>query len=340
VSLLRELGMRIPVIAAPMAGAPTTTRLVTAAAHSGGIGFLAAGYKSAELVARQVAEMHQAAIPFGVNLFAPSPTPVDPAQFRRYAAEIASDAAEYGIDLTGQLPREDDDEWQPKLDALLAAPPLLVSITFGLPSRREVAALQLAGSLVLITVTSAAEAALANEVQPDGLAVQSSAAGGHSGTFTPEILPIPLPLEELLASVRAVTQLPLIAAGGIATPERVRDVVAAGAQAVMVGTALLRTDESGASPAQKQAMTEERGTVVTRAFTGRPARALRNGFTERHSAGAPLGYPAIHHLTIGMRAAAAKAGDAERINLWAGTGYFTAPAGSAANVLSELALLL
>jgi nitronate monooxygenase len=340
VSLLRELGMRIPVIAAPMAGAPTTTRLVTAAAHSGGIGFLAGGYKSAELVASQVAEMHQAAIPFGVNLFAPNPTRVDPAQFRRYAAEIASDAAPYGIDLTAQQPREDDDEWQAKLDALLTTPPPLVSITFGLPSRREVAALQRAGSRVLITVTSAAEAALASEVQPDGLAVQSSAAGGHSGTFTPEILPTPVPLEELLASVSAVTQLPLIAAGGIATPRRVREVVAAGAQAVMVGTALLRTDESGASQAQKQAMTEERGTVVTRAFTGRPARALRNGFIERHSAAAPLGYPAIHHLTLGMRAAATKAGDAERINLWAGTGYFTAPLGSAAKVMSALTLLL
>jgi nitronate monooxygenase len=340
VSLLRELGVAIAVMAAPMAGAPTTTRLVTAAADAGAIGFLAAGYKSAELVASQVAEMHQAAIPFGINLFAPTPTPVDPAQFRRYAAQIADDVGEYDIDLAGLTPREDDDEWQGKIDVLLSAPPPLVSFTFGLPPRDVVTALQRAGSRVLLTVTSAAEAALADEVRPDGLAVQSSAAGGHSGTFTPERAPASLALEELLASVAAVTRLPLIAAGGIATAEHVRTAIAAGAQAVMVGTALLRTDECGASAAQKHAMTEERGTVVTRAFTGRPARALRNGFTERHTAGAPLGYPAIHYLTIGMRTAAAKAGDAERINLWSGTGYAAAQSGSAAKVLSSLALRL
>ena len=108
----------------------------------------------------------------------------------------------------------------------------------------------------------------------------------------------------------------------------------------MVGTVLLRTDESGASPAQKQAMTERRGTVVTRAFTGRPARALRNGFAERHTAEAPLGYPALHHLTSEMRAAAARAGDAERLNLWAGTGYASAPTGSAEHVIKTLTKLL
>jgi nitronate monooxygenase len=339
-SLLRELGVAIPVMAAPMAGAPTTTRLVTAAADAGAIGFLAAGYKPAELVASQLAEMHQAAIPFGINLFAPSPTPVDPAQFRRYAAEIAADAGEYNIDLDGLTPREDDDEWQAKIDVLLAAPAPLVSFTFGLPPRDVVAALQRAGSRVFVTVTSAAEAALAAEVLPDGLAVQSSGAGGHSGTFTPGRAPAAIALEELLASVAALTRLPLIAAGGIATAADVSAAIGAGAQAVMVGTALLRTDECGASAAQKHAMTQDRGTVITRAFTGRPARALRNGFTERHTAGAPLGYPAIHYLTTGMRTAAVKAGDAERINLWAGTGYAAAQPGSAAKVLSALALRL
>jgi nitronate monooxygenase len=189
-------------------------------------------------------------------------------------------------------------------------------------------------------VTSAAEARQAASLQPDALAVQSSDAGGHSATFTPAVPAQPAGIEALLASVRVVTDLPLIAAGGIGTCERVRDVIASGAAAVMVGTALLRTDECGAGPAQKQAMTEDRGTVVTRAFSGRPARALRNEFTERHSARAPLGYPAIHHLTSAMRAAATKAGDAERINLWAGTEYRFASSGSAAGVVTELARLL
>ena len=335
------LGGGLPIIAAPMAGAPTTTRLVAAASATGAIGFLAAGYKSAEAMAGQIAELQQSGVAFGVNLFVPGGMPVDPADFRRYAAEIAGDAAECGIDLSGVQPREDDDEWQAKLEVLLASPVPMVSFTFGLPSRAVVAALQQVGSQVLITVTNPGEAAEATEAGADALAVQSGDAGGHSGTFTPAVMAVrAIPIEELIAAVRAVTPLPLIAAGGISTPERVRDVVALGAEAVMVGTALLRTDECGATPAQKQAMTEGRGTVVTRAFTGRPARALRNGFSVRHSATAPVGYPAIHHLTIGMRAAAAKAGDPERLNLWAGTGYAAASAGSAARVLTDLARLL
>jgi nitronate monooxygenase len=324
-----------------MAGAPTTTRLVEAAASAGAIGFLAGGYKSAETVAHQVAEMHRAGVSFGVNLFAPNPVPVNPVDFRRYAAGIAADAAEYGIDLSGPRPREDDDDWHSKIEVLLANPVSLVSFTFGLPPADVVAALQRAGSRVVVTVTNPREAAEASEIRPDALAVQSGDAGGHSGTFTPATLPAtPVAIEELLRHVRGVTDLPLIAAGGIATPERVRDAIAAGAEAVMVGTVLLRTDESGASPAQKQAMTERRGTVVTRAFTGRPARALRNGFTERHTAEAPLGYPAVHHLTSEMRAAAARAGDAERLNLWAGTGYAFAPTGSAEHVIKSLTKLL
>jgi nitronate monooxygenase len=339
------LGLALPVIAAPMAGAPTTTRLVRAAAEAGGVGFLAAGYKSAEAVAAQLAEMQQAGVPFGVNVFAPNPTPVDATAFRSYAAEISADAARYGIDVSTQQPREDDDEWQAKLDVLITSPAPLVSFTFGLPPRSVVAALQRAGSRVVVTVTNPGEAVAAEEARPDALAVQGNEAGGHFGTFTPEATPEALsaqamPTEIVFARIRAVTALPLIAAGGIATPERVRDLIAAGATAVMIGTALLRTDESGATPAQKQAMTEARSTVVTRAFTGRPARALENAFTARHTASAPLGYPAIHHLTSGLRAAAAKAGDAERLNLWAGTGYASAATGSAAEVIRLMARLL
>jgi nitronate monooxygenase len=107
----------------------------------------------------------------------------------------------------------------------------------------------------------------------------------------------------------------------------------------MVGTVLLRTDESGASPVYKAAMAEraEYETVVTRAFTGRPARALPNLFTQRYNAAAPSGYPAIHHLTSPLRRAAATAGDAERINLWAGTGHRHASSEPAASVLARLA---
>ena len=107
----------------------------------------------------------------------------------------------------------------------------------------------------------------------------------------------------------------------------------------MVGTALLRSDESGASPVYKLALAERchLETIVTRSFTGRPARALPNLWTDRYHEIAPSGYPAVHHLTVQVRRAAATAGDAERINLWAGTGVRQATSEPAARILARLA---
>jgi nitronate monooxygenase len=115
-------------------------------------------------------------------------------------------------------------------------------------------------------------------------------------------------------------------------------VLSAGAAGAVVGTLLLRCDESGASRTHQDALADPRfsQTVMTRAFTGRPARALSNGFIARHEAGAPLGYPAIHHLTSGLRRAAAQAGDPDRVHLWSGTGFRAARSGPAAQILSSL----
>jgi pyruvate/2-oxoglutarate dehydrogenase complex dihydrolipoamide acyltransferase (E2) component len=116
--------------------------------------------------------------------------------------------------------------------------------------------------------------------------------------------------------------LPLIAVGGLATPADVAAAVHAGADAVAVGTVLLRSNEAGTTAAHKAALADpaRTTTVLTRAFTGRPARALRNEFIGRYGHLAPFGYPAVHHLTSPLRKAAAAAGDPERMHLWAGTG--------------------
>jgi NAD(P)H-dependent flavin oxidoreductase YrpB (nitropropane dioxygenase family) len=277
-------------------------------------------------------------VPFGMNLFAPNPLPVDAAAFRRYAEALQADADEYGLDVATAEPVDDDDHWRDKLDVLLADPVPVVSFTFGLPDRDVVAALRRAGTLVVQTVTSPVEARLAAEAGPDVLVVQAAAAGAHSGTLTPDRPPPDVPLTDLLAAVRAETDLPLWAAGGLGTADDVRDVRRAGAAAAVVGTVLLRADESGATAAHRAALADpsRRGTVVTRAFTGRPARALRNAFTDRYDGIAPLGYPAVHHLTRPLRAAAAAVGDAERLNLWAGAGYRHAGTGPVAELLARL----
>jgi nitronate monooxygenase len=336
--LLGELGVELPALAAPMAGGPGTPELTIAAGRAGSLGFLAAGYKQPDAVAAEIAAVRAAGVPFGVNLFAPNPLPVDVEEFRRYAGELAGEAEALGVQLDGAAPREDDDRWAEKVELLIAERPPVVSFTFGIPPAEDLAALRAAGCLLVQGVTSIAEAAAAADAGLDALVVQSAEGGGHWGTLTPLSPPAAAPLPELIGAVAAQSPLPLIAAGGIATPGETSAALLAGARAVMVGTALLLADEAGTVPAHRAALSDpaRTETVVTRAFTGRPARGLRNGFVDRHEAHAPLGYPAINHLTAPLRRAAAAAGDAERLHLWAGTGFRQARERPAAEILREL----
>lgn len=267
--------------------------------------------------------------------------PVDVDAYRAYARAIQVEADRYGITLADGEPVEDDDYFADKIDLLLASPVPVVSFTFSFPAPGVIKALRAAGSLVVLTVTSEAEALLAVDAGADLLVVQSSAAGGHSGTLTPLQVPAETPITELIAQIRHRTSVPLLAAGGLATSADVAAALRAGADAAVVGTVLLRTEESGASAPHKAALadTSRGNTVVTKAFTGRPARALRNEFIDRYDALAPIGYPAIHYLTNPMRKAAVAQADPERMHLWAGTGYRHATEEPAGVVLSRLANL-
>ena len=131
----------------------------------------------------------------------------------------------------------------------------------------------------------------------------------------------------LLQLVGAVTELPLVATGGIATGRGVAAVLAAGAAAAQLGTAFMLTPEAATSPAHREALRERGPTALTRAFTGRTARGIENRFMREHEADAPHGYPEVHHLTAPVRAAARERGDADGFHLWAGPG---APAGARA----------
>jgi nitronate monooxygenase len=333
------------IVAAPMAGGTSTSRFVQAVHHGGGVGFLAAGYKSVEAMAAEVHEVRSSGARFGMNLFVPDRTQLNPpppvkAALEDYRRSLEPEARRYGVSVPA-LRLDDDDEWQDKVDALLADPVEFVSFTFGLPEQDEIRAFKRAGSVVIATVTSKAEAVLAVERGADALAVQHGSAGGHSGAFltpgTAAVSPEPRTTADLIAEVRAAVGVPLIAAGGIMDSAGVDSVLAAGATAAQLGTALVRSDESGARQLHKDALgspvfTETR---LTRAFTGRQARALANSFVRDHE-DAPEGYPAIHHLTAPIRAAAAAAGDAERLNLWAGTGWRQAAEGPVSAIIARL----
>jgi nitronate monooxygenase len=326
-----------------MAGGPSTPALVVAAAQAGAIGFLAGGYKTPADLAADVAHVRAATSrAFGVNLFVPGRATADPAALSAYMVLLEKEAAD--LDARVGAPNWDDDAYDAKLTALLEDPPPIVSFTFGCPSAEAVAAFRAAGTLVAITVTTPDEAALAQQAGADCLCLQGSEAGAHRGSFTNdgrtdgEGDAQDHPLATLLARVQDVCDLPLIAAGGLSGPDDVARVLAAGATQAQLGTAFLRSTESGAHPLYKAALVDARfsATAITRAFSGRRARALVNDFVREHE-GAPAAYPEINNATRPLRAAAAAAGDVQHMSLYAGEGFRAAVQRPAAEIIEHLA---
>ena len=332
---LRDLA--VPVIVAPMAGGPSTPELAAAGTNAGGLGFLPAGYLTAEVFAeRIVASRKYTSGPLGVNLFVPQPSAGTPGAIERYAAALAGEAKRYG----GRLgdPRYDDDDWAAKLDVVLDLRPHVVSFTFGVPSAAECERLRHTGIMVVGSVTTLAEVDVAVARGVDVLVAQGPSAGGHRGTFDPAAAPATEPLDMLLANVVNRVDVPVVAAGGLCTAEDIAHVVAAGAVAAQLGTAFLLADEAGSSPVHRAALKDPQftETAVTKAFSGRYARGLRNRFIDEHDAQAPLAYPEIHYLTGPLRAASVRAGDPHGVNVWAGTGFRDARAATVAEIMNDL----
>jgi nitronate monooxygenase len=324
--------LRRPVVVAPMAGGPSTTELVIAAAGAGALGFLAGGYKTPVAMADEIAAVRAAtAEPFGVNVFVPGTPCADPGALEVYLGSLRAD----GPVGDGTW---DDDGFDGKVAALLADPPAVASFTFGCPDAEVVRALQDAGSLVAVTVTSPGEAKIAATAGADAVCVQGYEAGAHRGTFANDDQSgRDYGLLSLIGEVARVTSLPQIATGGIMGPRQVQAVIAAGAAAAQCGTAFLRCPESGAHPRYKAALADPRytATTLTRAFSGRPARGLVNQFIRDHQ-GAPAAYPEINNATRPLRAAAAAEGDTDRMSLWAGQGYRSATEYLAAEIIERL----
>jgi nitronate monooxygenase len=324
--LATSLGMSVPIVAAPMAGGPSTPELVAAVGEAGGLGFLPAGYQDAGWLRQQIEAVRELTRrPFGVNVFLPGPEGADPRAIQAYADRIRPVATKLGVEL-GE-PRWDDDGYPAKLELLAEDPPAVVSFTFGCPRAEDVARLRDAGAAVLITVTTPEEAAEAARRGPDGLCVQGAEAGAHRGSFVDDGSAAPgagaLPLRNLLLGVRQVTDLPMIATGGLMNGGALARMLALGADAGQFGTAFLGCPEAGTNDTHRKALYSPHysRTAFTRAFTGRTARAIVNEFHAEHTEDAPVGYPQVHHLTRPVRTAAARQGDPEALHLWAGTGW-------------------
>jgi nitronate monooxygenase len=324
-------GLAHPIVQAPLSGGPSTPELAAAVSGAGGLGFLAAGYKTAAALSAEIERVRElTAAAFGVNVFVLEERPIDAEALTAYGESLTGEATRYGVEL-GQA-RFDDDELEAKVAVLEDARVAVVSTAFGCPGAELVGRLHAAGTAVWVTIGSPDEVAAAAAAGANALVVQGTEAGGHRGGLddSSELSLIPL-----LRLVARETDLPLVAAGGIGDGASVAAVLAAGASAAQVGSAFLRTTEAGTSPPHRAALAAAGPTAITRAFTGRRARGIVNEFMRTHT-DAPAGYPHIHHLTAPLRAAARSAGDTETINLWAGEAYPLAEDLPAAELVRKL----
>jgi nitronate monooxygenase len=330
--------LNVPIIQAPMAGGVSTPRLAATVSNSGGLGFLAAGYKTANDMKEEINTIRKLTNhPFGVNVFVPSHDDIQTSQLSQYQKEIQKEADRLNCKLNE--PMFDDDEWNQKISILIQEKVPVISFTFGCPSPEIISNLKDNGSYIIVTITTPNEAMIATEAGADALCVQGIEAGGHRASFhndpkkDEQFL-----LKDLLKMVKKLTNLPLIATGGIMNGMDVLDVLNIGATAVQMGTAFLLCSESGTNETYRQALKNSiyNQTAVTRAFTGRPARGLVNQFLTKYDKVAPAAYPHVHHMTKDLRKTAAQKNESQLMSLWAGTGFKSIREESASEVVKKI----
>lgn len=286
----------IPILPAPMAGGPTTPELVNEAAAAGTVGTLAWGTISLEGAQAELADV--TAPVFGINLFAKQPELSTDAV---KAAEAI--AAQEGVEIK---PADFSNGWEEKFELALSADPKLVWSMFGTFTEQEVERLHAAEVEAWTTVTTEEEAQAAAAAGVDALCVQAPEAGGHRGVWDPTAEPDQRPLAELVRAIAQVTDLPLIAAGGLRTEEEIREALSwPGVKAVSCGSAFLLTEEAGTSALNRQRIMkvsgESEASTSTRAFSGRYARGLESPYTRNHP-DSPAIYPYLNQIFTARRA--------------------------------------
>jgi nitronate monooxygenase len=320
--LSQRLGLRLPLLLAPMAGGPSTVDLVAAGCEAGILGGLGFAYAQPDAMRRDCEAVRaRTSGPININLFtAPQPDAIPEAAQQPALDALAALSGDFGL----PAPTAAKPPYAPDLEAQLAAVesirPEVFSFHLGeLPAAR-IRHLQSLGVRVAGSATCVAEARRLESLGVDFIIAQGGEAGGHRGSYLRDPYQSMTGTLALTRLLVCAVKLPVVAAGGIMDGAGVAAVLALGAQAAQLGTAFLACPESGASVPHKAALlaAEEDTTRVTEKFSGKPARGLDNRFM-RDMAGAPqLAFPAQNVITGPVRTASAKAGRPDAVAMWAG----------------------
>ncbi len=337
-ALTERLGLRHPIIQAPMAGGGDTPALLAAVSESGGLGSVGASY----MAPTQIAEVLKAIRakterPFGINLFAPLPPPVAPKDYTAAIARLAPYYAELGLP-PPSAPVAASYGFDDQLAAVLDSGAAVFSFAFAPVPRDAIVAAKARGMLVAGTATTVEEAMALVEIGVDAVVAQGSEAGGHRGSFAQPFEAAMIGTMALVPQVADAVRVPVIASGGIMDGRGIVAALALGASAVQMGTAFLTCEEAGIPEAYKQAILGARAheTRLTRAFSGRPARGIVNRLmTEIGDRDVP-DFPLQNALTRQLRTEAGKRGRVEFLSLWAGQGLGLARRQSAAEMMERL----
>ena len=337
---LRDLGIEHPIILAPMAGAGGTPELVAAVSNAGGLGSWGGAYSTPQQIldaTKQIRALTDR--PFALNLFAGGYEPerqVDPAPM---LALIAKVHASLGL-APPVLPPHPQNPFDDQLAAVIEARPAVFSFTFGVPGADALARLRKAGIRTTGTATTVEEGRRLEAAGVESVVAQGEEAGAHRGSFLATFEQSMVPMRDLTRGLIKQLSIPVIASGGIMDGSDIAQVLADGAVAAQLGTAFLPCPECGASAPHKQALMAVRGdpTVITRVFSGRPARGLRNKFIDMVGDTPVLPFRQQNDLTRPMRNEAGKQDVADYISLWAGRGVARARQMPAAKLVETLVL--
>lgn len=323
-----------PIIQAPMAGI-TTPKFVAACCEAGVLGSIGAGYLNGEETLTFIQKVKQLTNkPFSVNLFVQEEPSIDITVLQNAREALQPYYEELGIPNIQSVVSTEVFDGQ--IQAIIDEEVKFVSFTFGIPNEATIAKLKDRGIFLIGTATTVKEAIAVEKAGLDAVVVQGKEAGGHRGSFT-EPLEL-IKTTELLASVREKVTIPLIASGGIMTSEHVKEMLQLGASHIQVGTVLLTAYECEASQAHKQAIlnSKEAATTLTKAFTGKYARGLKNKFTEQLKEAEVAPYPIQHYLTLHIRKESAKQNKPEYMSLWMGENSYLAKEASVKEIVEQL----